>query len=60
MLRERSPCGQKPSDAKAIVKGPFKTKADAEKSMKAAGSASKPASRAAEAVSLASLRAAIL
>jgi len=33
---------KKPTDAKAIVKGPFKTKADAEKSMKAAGSASKP------------------
>ena len=34
---------KKPADAKAIVKGPFKTKADAENSMKAAGSASKPA-----------------
>ncbi len=33
---------KKPSDEKSIVKGPFKTKEDAEKSMKAAGAASKP------------------
>lgn len=33
---------KKPADEKSIVKGPFKTKEDAEKSMKAAGSASKP------------------
>ena len=39
---------KKPADEKAIVKGPFKTKADAEKSMKAAGSASKPAKPPAE------------
>jgi hypothetical protein len=39
---------KKPADAKAIVKGPFKTKADAENSMKAAGSASKPAKPPAE------------
>jgi hypothetical protein len=31
---------KKPADMKSVVKGPFKTKADAEKSMKAA--ASKP------------------
>jgi hypothetical protein len=34
---------KKPADAKSIVKGPFKTKADAEKSMKAAtGKGGKP------------------
>ena len=37
---------KKPDDAKAIVKGPFKTKADAEKALKdlqkASGSAPKP------------------
>jgi len=37
---------KKPADAKSVVKGPFKTKKDAEAAMKAAakaGSASKPA-----------------
>jgi hypothetical protein len=36
----------KPADAKSVVKGPFKTKEDAEKAMKAA--ASKPAKPPAE------------
>jgi len=39
---------KKPADEKSIVKGPFKTKEDAEKSMKAAGSTSKPAKPPAE------------
>lgn len=33
---------QKPADAKSIVKGPFPTKADAEKELKAQGAAKKP------------------
>lgn len=33
---------QKPADAKSIVKGPFPSKADAEKAMKAQDSAKKP------------------
>ncbi len=33
---------KKPADAKSIVKGPFKTKAEAEKEMKAGGAAKKP------------------
>lgn len=33
---------KKPADAKSIVKGPFKTKAEADKAMKAGGTASKP------------------
>ncbi len=33
---------KKPGDAKSIVKGPFKTKAEADKAMKAGGKASKP------------------
>lgn len=33
---------QKPADAKSIVKGPFTTKADAEKELKAQGAAKKP------------------
>ncbi len=33
---------QKPADAKSIVKGPFSTKEDAEKEMKAQGAAKKP------------------
>ena len=32
---------EKPADAKSILKGPFKTKAEAEKALKAAGSAKK-------------------
>jgi len=39
---------KKPADEKSIVKGPFKTKEDAEKSMKAAGAAGKPAKPPAE------------
>lgn len=34
---------KKPADEKSVVKGPFKTKGDAENSMKAAGAAKKPA-----------------
>jgi len=33
---------QKPADAKSILKGPFPTKADADKELKAQGSAKKP------------------
>jgi len=33
---------KKPADAKSIVKGPFKTKAEADKAMKAGGTAGKP------------------
>lgn len=33
---------KKPEDAKSVVKGPFKTKDDAEKAMKGEGSAKKP------------------
>ena len=33
---------KKPADAKSIVKGPFKTKAEADKAMKAGGTAAKP------------------
>jgi hypothetical protein len=34
---------KKPADVKAIVKGPFKTKAEAESAMKAASAKKKPA-----------------
>ncbi len=34
---------KKPADAKSVVKGPFKTKSDAEKALKAASSTKKPA-----------------
>ncbi len=33
---------KKPADAKSVVKGPFKTKDEADKAMKAGGSAGKP------------------
>lgn len=33
---------KKPADEKSVVKGPFKTKEDAEKAMKAEGAAKKP------------------
>ncbi len=33
---------KKPADAKSIVKGPFKTKAEADNAMKAGGTAKKP------------------
>jgi hypothetical protein len=33
---------QKPADAKSVVKGPFPTKEDAEKEVKAQGAAKKP------------------
>ncbi|MDQ1238411.1 MAG: hypothetical protein QG577_596 [Thermodesulfobacteriota bacterium] len=33
---------QKPADAKSVVKGPFPTKEDAEKELKAQGAAKKP------------------
>jgi hypothetical protein len=33
---------KKPADAKSIVKGPFKTKAEAKKAMKAGGATKKP------------------
>ncbi|MGO9116335.1 MAG: hypothetical protein ACLQPD_01860 [Desulfomonilaceae bacterium] len=33
---------KKPADAKSIVKGPFKTKEEADKAMKAGGPAGKP------------------
>jgi hypothetical protein len=34
---------KKPADEKSVVKGPFKTKDDAEKALKAAGAKKKPA-----------------